>query len=327
MKKYLQNHVAESQLTLVASVSFVALTFLAAGAVANQWWGQIACMAASVYMIVETSNHHTLLRVRSRMVSSTFAVLSACNCFLLGSLSNGIVGLCTIVFLYLLFLTYQDPGASGKTFYAYLFIGVASLFFVQIVFFLPLVWLLSAIHLHSLSWRTWLASLLGVATPYWLAVPWLLYRQDYRHIASHFHPLTVFMQPADYHSVTFIQTAVFTFVMLLVLVSIFHFLSRSFEDNIRTRQFYSVLLWTGFGAVVFLAFQPQHYDPLMRIIIICASPFIAHFFALTHSKFTNYLFIASCVVAVILTLSALYFSQLSSITDPALRLWNGLLDF
>jgi hypothetical protein len=49
---------------------------------------------------------------------------------------------------------------------------------------------------------------------------------------------------------------------------------------------------------VFLLLQPQHYDLLIRILIICSSPFIAHFFTLTRTKAARWLFTTSITVLI-----------------------------
>jgi hypothetical protein len=37
----------------------------------------------------------------------------------------------------------------------------------HVIFYLPLIWLMMRVIVYSLSWRTFLSSLLGLITPYW----------------------------------------------------------------------------------------------------------------------------------------------------------------
>jgi hypothetical protein len=48
------------------------------------------------------------------------------------------------------------------------------------------------------------------------------------------------------------------------------------------------------------ALQPQHFDPLMRLAVVCASPLVAHFLTLSSTRITNIAFfvIAAVILAV-----------------------------
>ncbi len=61
----------------------------------------------------------------------------------------------------------------------------------------------------------------------------------------------------------------------------------------------------------------------MRLVVVCGSPFIAHYFTLTHSRLTNIVFCTSVVLAVALML----FSLLTATVAPLQSLnpaWSGL---
>jgi hypothetical protein len=53
--------------------------------------------------------------------------------------------------------------------------------------------------------------------------------------------------------------------------------------------------------MVFIALQPQHFDPLIRIVIICASPLVAHLLTLTSSRITNIAFFVILAVCLLIT--------------------------
>ncbi|MBF1445641.1 MAG: hypothetical protein HXN53_07700, partial [Prevotella nigrescens] len=58
----------------------------------------------------------------------------------------------------------------------------------------------------------------------------------------------------------------------------------------RTRMLYSFFIQMNTLSIIFLCLQPQHFDALLGIIIASTAPLIAHFFALTNTKFTNFTF-------------------------------------
>jgi hypothetical protein len=309
--KHLQNRIAESTLVLPVTAIFTLVVWLLSGLVSHGWWLQLLLFAVTTYLTVELSNANALLRIRSRMVSCTFLALSCATCFLFGSLTAIIVQLCITVTTIILFRTYQDQQAPGFTFYAFLFFGISSFFFVKVLYLLPIVWILMATHLQSLSWRSWLASLLGLATPYWLAFAYCMLRQDF----------TLLSVRGDLQSPTLlsplssfsIQTSLplgrawvgLLFILAMMLLGMVHLSTHSFEDKIRIRQLYGYFSIMSIVLVLLLFLLPQHFDVLMMLLILHASPIVAHYLTLTHSRATNIIFLLAVAINLLITISSL----------------------
>ena len=309
--KHLQNRIAESTLVLPVTAIFTLVVWLLSGLVSHGWWLQLLLFAVTTYLTVELSNANALLRIRSRMVSCTFLALSCATCFLFGSLTAIIVQLCITVTTIILFRTYQDQQAPGFTFYAFLFFGISSFFFVKVLYLLPIVWILMATHLQSLSWRSWLASLLGLATPYWLAFAYCMLRQDF----------TLLSVRGDLQSPTLlsplssfsIQTSLplgrawvgLLFILAMMLLGMVHLSTHSFEDKIRIRQLYGYFSIMSIVLVLLLFLLPQHFDVLMMLLIFHASPIVAHYLTLTHSRATNIIFLLAVAINLLITISSL----------------------
>ena len=145
-------------MTLPMAVLIGLAVWFFAGLLEEQLWPQLACFAITVYLLIELSNQNALLRVRSRMVSSTFILLSCSVAFLLPQLNGAAVPLCFTASLLLLFHTYQNPKTVGLAYYAFLALGLGSMAWVHTLWYVPLVWVLMATQLQSLSVRTWMAS-------------------------------------------------------------------------------------------------------------------------------------------------------------------------
>ena len=80
-----------------------------------------------------------------------------------------------------------------------------------------------------------------------------------------------------------------------------HYFRTSFRDNIRIRQLFYSLIILNLFCTLFLIAQPQHYDSMMRVMIITASPLIGHFISLTHTRVTNIAFLVILAITVLLT--------------------------
>ena len=305
-----QNIIAESGLTLPVAALFAMVIWLLIGLVRLQLWPQLACFVGTVYLVVEMSNQNALLRVRSRMVSTTFILLSCATCFLLPQLRGGIAQLCMVVAFLLLFQTYQASHCVGRTFYAFAAIGLASMAFVQTLWYVPVLWVLMATQLQSLSWRTWAASLLGLALPYWFAFLWFLlpfnlsdeWTTDLSSLASHFTQLADLSQPSPLTSQHFLGGILaFALTVILAVAGMAHFWQYSFEDKIRIRLLYGFFTTMTGVTVLFILIQPQHFDMLMRMLTLCASPLIAHVLTFTSSRLSNILFFVALILTIVLT--------------------------
>ena len=299
--KRLQNRIAESGIILPVAAVYTVLIWLLAGLVTHNWWPQLVCLTASAYLFVEISNSNALIRVRSRMVTTTFLILTCLYPEAFASLSGGFTQLAFIVSILLLFNTYQDRLSTGKTFYAFLCIGLCSLKFVHILFLAPVFWLLMETQLQSLSLRTLSASIIGLITPYWFLALWFIYIQDFTLVWQHFALLGTFEFPYDYTQITPNQLLVYCFLLILSVSGIIHFWRNSFEDKIRIRMLFGFFTLIMLLVMVFIALQPQHFDPLIRIVIICASPLVAHLLTLTSSRITNIAFFVILAVCLLIT--------------------------
>ena len=302
MKKQLQNKIAESRLLLPLVAAYGFMVWLLAGVATQNWWLQLGCFAVSSYLMVQMNNVHVLIRIYSRMVSGMFIAMSCTACFLFGSLPVAIHQMLMTASLLLLFTTYQDRNASGRSYYAFLAWALISMIEPQIVYFIPMLWLFMIFSLQCISWKTWTASLLGLLTPYWMWTGWLLYQGDLSLMLTHLSSLSDFNQPFDYSTLTLPQVLVFIYVVALAITGIIHFLRKSYMEEIRTRMLYSCLIWLDIAAIVFLVLQPQHYDMLMVMMIITTAPLIGHYLALTNTKVTNISFFVLAGLTVVLTL-------------------------
>ena len=318
MTKRAQNRVAESRFTLSAVMAYAIAVWLFSGRLIptlptslaelqHGAWVQFFCFLASVFLISELNNSNALIRIYSRTVSCSFIVLMCAGNFLFSSVSGAIAQMCIIAAYLALFRTYQDRASVGWTYYAFLCFGLASCTFPQFVFFVPLLWFLMFFQLSSLSWRTFFASILGVLTPYWFALPLLLYWGNTEALSAHIANLVDLQKPLDHAAaLTINELAFFVFITALGITGTVHYQRKKSGDNIRIRLFYDcfILMWV--AAAIFLLMQPQHYDVLIRLIIINVSPLIAHFLTLTNTRITNIAFYVICAVALLLTLYNLW---------------------
>lgn len=322
MVKRIQGRVAESRRLLPFMAVYGIMVWLVNGLISPFYplaskgltggaWVQLGCLGVSTALMVILNNSNALIRIYSRMVSASFIALCCLTCFQFNSVSGSIVGLCIIASYLCAFRSYQDKTATGWIFYAFLCLGMASLLYPQLFYFIPVFWMFMMFQLFSFSLRTFMASIIGLLTPYWFLMAYFLWQGDFNWITTHFQSLADLPFPYDYHQLTVGQILSYAWIVILFVTGTIHFLHRYLADKIKVRQFYGCFIWMSILCIVAIALQPQHYDCLMRLLIINVVPLIGHFLALTRTRITNIAFIVISVVTLLLTVFNLWMPSLT----------------
>lgn len=297
-----QKHIAQSRWALPITAAYGLVVTSAAGLVTDGLWLNFAMLLVSTVMMAELNNYYALIRIYSRMVSCSFLVMTTMSLFLFRSLDVAAVQLTMIGFLLLILRSYQDPRASGWTFYAFLSLGIGSVVFPQMLLFVPLLWILMAVCVISFSPRTFMSSLLGLLTPYWLVLVWLLYEGNVSWLGAHFLSVVRFTIPFDLSGIGIHQWLTFAFVLVAALTGAIHFILYSYQDRIRIRLIYEMFMTIDGFCFLLALVQPQFFDCLMGMAIVLTAPLIGHFLALTHSRLSGIAFIVFAVAALGLTI-------------------------
>lgn len=252
--------------------------------------------ALTVYLMAELNNSNVLLRISSRMLSSTLAFLLAIATTCHSIHSGSIVALFVMLVFFALFKTYQ-LASPMLTFSIYLQISIASLVFPKMLFFIPIYWILH-IYLRAFSFRCLIASILGTILPYWfyLCIAFSLNQMPmfFEHCTS-----LISLQWFDYSHLTIKNVLPFAFFMLLFFVGMIDFYRNSFLDKTRTRIIYNVVIIHGLFVALFICLQPQLINMLMPTLLIDTAIVFGHFFALTYTRVSHII----CIVLGIMSLA------------------------
>lgn len=277
-------------------------------------WPSLALFAVAVYLMVELNNRNALMRRYSRMVSCAYIALMMMCPWLVTDPEIMGVQLCVIAALSLLFTTYQQREAVGRKYWAYLMIGVASVVWPPVLVLLPLLWIGEAAFLMSFSGRAFFASLLGVVTPWWLAVPTVVYLDMWPRLVE--HVTASVPDAASLAAFTFtpalplppMEIAAVGFVAVLTVTGIVHFFRQSFHDNIHVRMLYQLLTLLAVAALVLavaVAALPWPTLPAARhmeaLLVATASPLVAHFVTFSTTRLTGIVFFVMLALVAVFT--------------------------
>lgn len=304
--KRFQNRVAESRFALPIVAVYGLLVCMAYGLLTQQLWQQFVLLATSAFLMMELNNANALIRIYSRMVSCSFLVLALLSCQSFVDVKCGVVQLCFIAFYLFFFHTYQDKRAVGRIFYAFMMLGIASTVFLQILYFLPVAWILMCTNMLSGNARTLMASVMGVLVPYMFWGAYGVYTGDLEMVYSHIMEFGIFAKPFDYSQLSVHEIATAAFVCLLSFTGMIHFRRNNYRDRIRIRMLFEIFTIFALSTIVFIVLQPVHFSYLLSMLVVSTAPMIGHYIALTKTWITNVSFYLMIVVVLLITVSNIW---------------------
>lgn len=258
-------------------------------------WAGLAVTGLTAYALMELNNRYALLRVRSRMVSTTYLVLMLA-CPMLHHFSTALLPmLCFVLSYFMLFASYQDTHSQGYVFHAFLFAGIGSIFFPPVLIMALLYYFSMLVQLRNFTWRTFMAGVLGVLLPYWLYVAYAIWSNHLDTAFLYLLPWVNYQLP-DYSSIALSQWITVGTLGLLSLFALIHFFHTAYNDKIRTRMFFYVIVTQEIVLSAGLALLPQFYDVLLALFIANSAPLLAHYYTLAKGKFVDIWFYLSLLL-------------------------------
>lgn len=299
MRQRFQNRVTAGRLTLpVVAVISVACWLLSplqlpaaavehAGFWLNMLFGFLL-YGVICYLLILFNNQFALIRIRASVQTSIYSLLVAV-CPALHMLYAGNVA--TAFFLgalFLLFRSYREERSAGILFHAFVFVGLGSLFLPQLLLFIPMLWW-GAYTFQSFTVKSFFASLLGCALPYWFLLGYAVcfdrmevFCRPFTELAA-FTPIDLSLEPWMWVSLGFL--------LLLYLVSTAHCLVVSYDDKIQTRCYLIFLIRFTFYAFVYIGLQSSMALPLLPLLLVGVSILTGHLFVLAAGRASNLFFI------------------------------------
>jgi len=207
---------------------------------------------------------------------------------------------CLLLFTHNLFKTYQLLQPIGYVFQGFLFIGIGSMLFPPLLYYLPFLYG-SIANFRALTWRTFFAGITGLCLPYWGLLAYALSTGEMTLFYEPFLKLVPEL-PVSYDEWTLSHLFSLSYVLLITLAGSLHCLINNYEDKIKTRALLSYFITLQVWTLLFLLLQPQHFSILFPILITGSSVVGGHLFALSRSKAIN-LFFLFCVILFIAIIS------------------------
>jgi len=254
----------------------------------------------NAFLISQLNNKYSIIRIRSFLPPFIYIFLISCW---VNTHTNIFAHLSLTFYLFSLFMTYdmyKNRKSTEQAFLGSMFLGLASFLAKPIALFLPLMWL-GFIFFKSISFRTFLASIIGFFTP------WLIYFI----VRIYFEPEVLWLNyvtqgfnfgfPLLSRPISeLIYISSLAIIITIILIGVY---TKLYNENIDSRpklNFMLLLLLISF--VNSLVFDNQ-YIIFMPFISLSYSILISHSFTLQTSKFIFWLFIVFIILGILFVIS------------------------
>lgn len=245
----------------------------------------LLCFTA--FLLLLFNNAYSLIRVRTTLhLFLYFLMLAAFPYFYSLQVGNLIAPLFSMA-LYFLFGSYQRHEPVIYVFYGMLLLGLGSLLFPQLLFFI-LPFYIAVYSFKALTVRTFFAGLVGATVPYWFFFGHAFFYDKMDSFYAPFLSLKNFV-PVDYSGITVSYWIFVGLVLFLLLISVITYFVNSYQDKIRTRIYMNVLVFISLLLVAFMFLQPQFVDITLQLLLPISAILAAHLFKLTNNKASRFL--------------------------------------
>lgn len=293
----LRKRVVTGSLTLPVTAIAVLLLRLAPSPLDRSVWAATLLAFATAFLLSEWNTRFTLLRVRSRMVSTLFLAFTAALPFLHASASETAVAACFALSYLFLSGSYQQARAEGHVFNAFFLLSAGSFFCPYLAVCCFFYYLSMLFQLRSFTWRTFSAGLLGFFAPLWLVAGAAVAGGRTATLLAYLRHVVTFSAP-DYSGITLPRLISLGAVFLCALIAVFHFFRTAYNDKIRTRMLFYVILTQEFVLAAGFVVLPSHFDALLLLFTLNSAPLIAHHLALGKGRAADVWFYVVLLLAV-----------------------------
>ena len=259
--------------------------------------GLLAC-AAIVYVIAEVNTRHYLLANSDRTISLTLMLLIVMSTFLHPLQANQLTMMAYLVSYLYLFGASNSKQPQVLAFIAAMMLGVVTLVMPQMVWMIGALWV-SLVILRIFSLKALVASLLGVALPYWFwaVIAAVIGKQEPFHL--HLDSMTSFGH-ASFDVLSTKQLWCFGVVLAMTIVGIVYFFKDIHLNRSNARINFYVVCFKAVIAFFFIWLEPECFQGVYPLCLVNAAFLWGRFCSFSKGRMPDILW-TSITIAIILT--------------------------
>ncbi len=196
-----------------------------------------------------------------------------------------------------IFSSFDKEIIHSNAFDAGIFLAIGSLFYLNLVFFFPLLWFGFIIIKPNLNWREYILTTIGFALP-WLAA------LTYYFVAGRENELWYTLQMNFTSHQIFLRENLsiqiyIGYLVILTLLGSYFLLSQYDDKRISSRKFFKVFFWIFLISIILIATSPAVSQEIIVILAFPLTYLISNFFIFMKRQFWGEVFLYLLTAAVI----------------------------
>ena len=249
------------------------------------------------FLILKLNLQYTFIRIRSVLPASLFVLIASGMTDLHAMHPVYPAALFLILTIDRIFNAYDKDSIHSNAFDAGTFLAIGSLFYMNLVFFFPLLWFGFIILKQKVNWREYFLTTIGFCLP-WLAA------FSYYFIAGQQDELSQTIQTNFSSHQLFLMEDLpiqiyVGYLILLTLLGSFFLLSQYTDKRISSRKYFKVFFWIFLISIILIAADRAVSQEIILLLALPLTYLISNYFISMKHQLWGEVFIYLLTAAVV----------------------------
>lgn len=249
------------------------------------------------FLILKLNFQYSFIRSRTFLPSALFVLITSCIPDLHAMHPVYPAALFLIITIDKVFGAYDQERYHSNAFEAGVLIAIGSLFYLNLIFFFPVIWFGFLIIKQKVNWREYILSTLGFLLPW--AVAFLFYQ-----ITGDAESFILTLEKNMLSPQVFLSQGLpiqifMGYLIFLTLLGSFFMVAQYDEKKISSRRFFKVFFWIFLISVVLIVAGPAVSHEIMIILAIPLTYLISNYLLFIKRQFWGEVFLFILTAAVI----------------------------
>lgn len=262
------------------------------------------------YLLYLTVNEFSFYNIRTNFAQSLFLVLMGGSWFLIPLHSGNICLTIALLVIYLLLSTYQQRFATMEYVTSYALLSILTILSPKWMLIIPM-FIIGCGLIQSLTLRTFMAAIIGLILPYWVAGGLLFLFDETERFIIPFLQLAEFC-PIRYEELSFHQIMALLLLLFLAVPSMFHYPISSFNVKEKARVCYNFFFVLFVSTLALILLQPCLVNEFFALLAAVTSIFVTQMFVSSRGRFRNVYFVLMLIFYLLFILEPLWVDLLIS---------------
>ena len=261
---------------------------------ALEFWGSMFIQIVIALFLLYFTQKYAIIRQKTYLPAFFYLLLAGTNPLFFYDLRASVSGLLLLFCFCFLFDTYQNPLSQRKALNFSILLTLGSFYWPPLLLFFPLFWY-EMLQIKSLNFKSFCASLIGVAVVGLFLLAWVIYQNDwavFTQILSDWNTLWNFrFSPA----MRIDELLMHLFLGILFILSAIKILTTGISEKTQTKIFLGYLSLLIVIIFIFFFIQNQWEKEWLLILYVPLSMVLARYFTLSNRAFVTWLFLFTMV--------------------------------